>query len=65
MTRRSRSADRTERRERRRAGDLKRVTRGGKKLPAGQDVHVRLWKKLENGLSVSDRSTARPQRLRH
>ena len=46
------AADRTERKERRRAGDLKRLTRGGKKLPDGHDVHVRLWKKLENGVSV-------------
>jgi hypothetical protein len=46
------AADRTERKERRRAGDLKRLTRGGKKLPDGHDVHVRLWKKLENGVGV-------------
>jgi hypothetical protein len=46
------AADRTERKERRRAGDLKRLTRNGKKLPNGHDVHVRLWKKLESGLSV-------------
>jgi len=36
------AADRTERKERRRAGDLKRLTRSGKKLPDGHDVHVRL-----------------------
>ncbi len=45
-------ADRVERRERRRAGDVRRLTAGGTKLPEGKDVHVRLWKKLENGLSV-------------
>jgi hypothetical protein len=45
-------ADRAERKERRRAGDLKRLTRGGQKLPDGHDVHERLWKKLESGLSV-------------
>jgi len=45
-------ADRVERRERRRAGDLKHLTRGGRKLPDGHDVHERLWKKLESGLSV-------------
>ncbi len=45
-------ADRAERRERRRAGDVRRLTGGGKKLPEGKDVHVRLWKKLESGVSV-------------
>jgi len=45
-------ADRAERRERRLAGDLKHLTRGGRKLPDGHDVHERLWKKLESGLSV-------------
>jgi hypothetical protein len=44
-------ADLTERAERRRAGDMRKMTRGGA-LPAGQDVHERLWKKLENGVSV-------------
>ncbi len=46
------AADRQERKERRRAGFVKRLTKGGQKLPSGQDVHRRLWKKLENGLSV-------------
>jgi len=46
------AADRVERTERRRAGDLKRLTANGNKLPDGHDVHKRLWKKLESGLSV-------------
>ena len=45
-------ADRVERRERRRAGDLRKLTRGGQKLPDGHQMHQRLWKKLESGLSV-------------
>jgi len=45
-------ADRVERKERRCSGDLKRLTNNGEKLPAGEDVHQRLWKKLENGVSV-------------
>jgi hypothetical protein len=45
-------ADRAERKERRRAGDLRRLTNHGQKLPDGREVHERLWKKLENGLSV-------------
>ena len=45
-------ADNEERKERRRAGDVRRLTHEGRQLPDGQDVHVRLWKKLENGLSV-------------
>jgi hypothetical protein len=45
-------ADQKERKERRRAGDVSRLTRHGQKLPAGKDVHERLWKKLENGISV-------------
>jgi hypothetical protein len=46
------AADREERRHRRRAGDVRRLTGGGRKLPDGADVHVRLWKKLESGVSV-------------
>jgi hypothetical protein len=46
------SADQEERKERRRARDLSRLTNRGQKLPDGKDVHVRLWKKLKNGLSV-------------
>ena len=38
------AADRTERKERRLAGDLKRLTANGHKLPDGHDVHKRLWK---------------------
>jgi len=45
-------ADREERKERRRAGDVSRLTNHGQRLPEGRDVHQRLWKKLENGLSV-------------
>ena len=45
-------ADEAERRERRRAGDLKRLTDNHRKLPDGRDVHVRLWKTLESGLTV-------------
>lgn len=45
-------ADKIERKERRRAGDLSRVTHQGQKLPEGKDVHQRLWKKLESGVSV-------------
>jgi hypothetical protein len=45
-------ADRRERQERRRAGDLGKMTRHGRRLPDGHDVHERLWKKLESGLAV-------------
>jgi len=45
-------ADRVQRKERRRAGDLRRLTQHGRKLPKGKDVHERLWKKLEDGVSV-------------
>ena len=45
-------ADKVERRERRRAGDVRRLTHHGKDLPDGREVHQRLWKKLENGISV-------------
>jgi len=41
-----------ERKERRRAGDLSRLTNHGRKLPEGKDVHIQLWKQLENGISV-------------
>ena len=46
------AADREERKERRRAGDVRKLTRAGRQLPDGKQVHERLWKKLENGLSV-------------
>jgi hypothetical protein len=45
-------ADREERKERRRAGDIRKFTRNGKNLPSGKDVHERLWKMLESGISV-------------
>jgi hypothetical protein len=45
-------ADKAERRERCRAGDVRRLTHDGKELPDGKEVHERLWKKLENGISV-------------
>ena len=45
-------ADKVERKERRRAGDIGRLTDHGKKLPDLEDVHERLWKKLEGGVSV-------------
>lgn len=45
-------ADRQERIERRRAGDVAQMTHHGKSLPDGKDVHERLWKKLGNGVSV-------------
>jgi hypothetical protein len=46
------AGDREERKERRRAGDVEKLTAKGRKLPEGRDVHERLWKKLENGVSV-------------
>ncbi|HVP11976.1 MAG TPA: hypothetical protein VMV94_12415 [Phycisphaerae bacterium] len=45
-------ADRAERKVRRIAGDVRRLTRGGKTLPEGRDAHERLWKKLESGVAV-------------
>jgi hypothetical protein len=45
-------ADKVERRERRRAGDVRRLTHHGQQLPDGREVHERLWKKLANGVSV-------------
>ncbi len=45
-------ADRAERQERRRAGDVRQITHHGQKLPDGHEVHVRLWKQLENGVGV-------------
>jgi hypothetical protein len=45
-------ADEVERRERRRAGDVRKVTHHGTKLPDASAVHERLWKKLESGVSV-------------
>jgi hypothetical protein len=45
-------ADRVERRERRRVGDLGKVTHQGTELPDPNIVHERLWKQLENGVCV-------------
>ena len=45
-------ADRVERKERRLGGDIKKLTKNGRKLPNPNDVHKKLWKKLENGVSV-------------
>jgi hypothetical protein len=45
-------ADRKERKERRHAGDLSRLTSHGRTPPEVSQVHKLLWKKLENGLSV-------------
>ena len=45
-------ADRAERMERRRAGDVRKVTHQGQSLPDPATVHEQLWKKLENGISV-------------
>ncbi len=45
-------ADRMERRERRRSGDVNLMTHHGQKLPNGKDVHERLWRTLDNGVTV-------------
>lgn len=45
------AADTAERAERRRAGDIKRMTKGGK-LPNPEQLHMHLWKKLETPVSV-------------
>jgi hypothetical protein len=44
--------DAVERRERRLAGDIERMTNSGQNLPDAKSVHDHLWKKLENGVSV-------------
>jgi len=44
-------ADKVEMAERRKAGDVRKLTRGGN-LPDPSKVHVRLWKKLESGVAV-------------
>jgi len=46
------AADTEERKERRRAGDVAKATHHGRQLPASQDAHDHLWKKLESGISV-------------
>jgi len=45
-------ADKVERRERVRSGDVRKLTNHGKQLPNPQQVHEHLWKELENGISV-------------
>jgi hypothetical protein len=45
-------ADRQERKERRRAGDVRKATRSGAILPAGESMHEKLWKRLENAVTV-------------
>jgi hypothetical protein len=45
-------ADRIERRERVRAGDVRKMTENGRHLPKPEMVHERLWKDLENGIKV-------------
>ena len=45
-------ADRRERIERRRAGDVKLMTHQGQDLPDARGVHVHLWRKLEHDVSV-------------
>jgi hypothetical protein len=45
-------ADLAERKVRRRAGDVRKLTHRGKDLPDANAVHESLWKKLEDGVSV-------------
>ena len=45
------AADKIERAERRRADDVKRMTKGGN-LPNPEQVHARLWKKLKTSVNV-------------
>ncbi len=45
-------ADQVEDKERKRAGDVRKLTRRGRVLPDPVQVHRRLWKKLENGVSI-------------
>jgi hypothetical protein len=46
------AADQEERKQRRRAGDLRQLTHDGRELPDGGATHDRLWKELANGVSV-------------
>jgi hypothetical protein len=46
------AAEQAERKERRRAGDVKLLTQHGRKLPEAKDVHKKLWQMLSNGVSV-------------
>ncbi len=45
-------ADREERKQRRRAGDVHRFTEHGTKLPDPHQCHERMWKTLESGVCV-------------
>ena len=45
-------ADKVERRERHRAGDIRKVAHQGNEFPDLTAVHEHLWKKLENGIRV-------------
>src|SRR5450756_1443398 len=45
------AADKIEMAERKKSGDVRKLSKGGN-LPDPKKVHVRLWKKLESGLSV-------------
>jgi hypothetical protein len=45
------AADKAELAERKKAGDVRRMTKGGS-LPDPKQVHIRLWKKLETEVSV-------------
>lgn len=45
------AADSAERAERKKAGDVQKLTEGGS-LPDPKRVHIRLWKTLESGVSV-------------
>jgi hypothetical protein len=44
-------ADKIEMSERKKAGDVEKLTKGGN-LPDPKKVHVRLWKKIESGVSI-------------
>jgi len=46
------AAEQTERKERRRAGDVSLLTQHGRKLPEGKDVHKQLWQRLSDGVSI-------------
>jgi hypothetical protein len=45
-------ADKHERNERRRSGDLRKMTGKGQALPTGESMHETMWKRLENGITV-------------
>jgi hypothetical protein len=45
-------ADHVERKQRRRAGDIRKIENQGNRLLDASKVHESLWKKLENGISV-------------